>query len=227
MHDLPPGAPGNGSGHGLATAEAASRRARTGPNLLPQDAPRRWPAILLEVLREPMLLLLFAAGVVYLLLGDVGEAIALLGSIVAVAGLAFSQSLRSEHALQALRELGSPRARVLRDGRAQVIPGIDVVVGDLLLLEEGDRVAADALLQSAQDLLPSASATIRPIGTPPRGIASTSGDRPRYAESASASWSGIRAVPERKIRHASPLLRPAGARVPVSRSAAETPRTSA
>ncbi len=138
---------------GLASAEAALRHARMGPNLLPRDAPHRWPSILAEVLREPMLLLLFAAGAVYLLLGDVGEAIALLCSIVAVAGLAFSQSLRSEHALQALRELGSPRARVLRDGRAQTIPGIDVVVGDLLLLEEGDRVAADAVLQTAQDLM--------------------------------------------------------------------------
>lgn len=124
-----------------------------GPNLLPRDAPRRWPAILAGVLGEPMLVLLLAAGAVYLLLGDFGEAMALLCSIVAVVGLAFSQSLRSEHALQALRELGSPRARVLRDGAPQAIAGIDVVVGDLLLLEEGDRVAADAVLQTAQDLM--------------------------------------------------------------------------
>lgn len=153
MHASPSTAPSDDRTAGLSSAEAARRRARAGPNLLPRDAPRRWPRILAGVFGEPMLLLLLTAGIVYLLLGDPEEAIALLCSIAAVVGLAFYQALRSEHALQALRDLSSPRARVLRDGQAAMIAGADVVVGDLLLLEEGDRVAADALLQSAQDLL--------------------------------------------------------------------------
>lgn len=120
---------------------------------MPRDAPRHWPAILGRVLGEPMLLLLLLAATVYLLLGDRGEAIALLCSVVAIVALAFTQTFRSERALQALRELGSPRARVVRDGVSAVVPGMEVVVGDLLLLEEGDRVAADGLLHSAQDLM--------------------------------------------------------------------------
>lgn len=138
---------------GLSSSEAAARRQRDGPNLLPQEAPKHWPRILGGVLREPMLLLLVGAAAIYLLLGDPGEAIALLCSVIAIVGLTFYQEARSEHALQALRDLSSPRARVLRDGWTCVIAGADVVVGDVLQLEEGDRVAADATLQSAQDLM--------------------------------------------------------------------------
>lgn len=137
---------------GLSWAEARLRMQLGGRNVLPQDAPRQWTGILLGVVAEPMFLLLLAAASVYLLLGDLGDAIALLCSVAAIMGLAFYQSLRSEHALQALRDLGSPRARVLRDGKPAIVAGSDVVVGDVLLLEEGDRVAADARLEHAQDL---------------------------------------------------------------------------
>ncbi len=137
---------------GLSWAEARLRMQLGGRNVLPQDAPRSWPGILLRVLAEPMFLMLLAAASVYFLLGDAADAIALLCSVVAIVGRAFYQSLRSEHALQALRELGSPRARVLRDGRPAIIAGSDIVVGDVLLLEEGDRVAADGRLLHAQDL---------------------------------------------------------------------------
>ena len=102
--------------------------------------------MLLDVLREPMLLLLLAASALYLLLGDTGEALILGASVLLVIALTLYQELRSERALQALRELSSPRARVIRDGRMQVLPAAALVVGDRVQLAEGDRVPADVRL---------------------------------------------------------------------------------
>src|SRR5687768_143170 len=99
---------------GLSSAEAAARLQRDGPNTLPQ-ADRRPPwAIILGVLREPMLLLLLAATAVYIVLGDAQEALLLAGSVLLVIGLTIYQEQKSERALEALRELSSPNARVMR-----------------------------------------------------------------------------------------------------------------
>ena len=137
---------------GLTSAEAGSRLQRDGPNALPQPEHRsRW-AIIISVLREPMLLLLLAATAVYVVLGDAREAILLAASVLAVIGLTIYQEQKSEHALEALRELGSPRARVLRDGSACVLPASELVAGDVILLSEGDRVPADARLVDETDL---------------------------------------------------------------------------
>ena len=137
---------------GLGSADAAARLLRDGPNALPQAEHRsRW-AIVLSVLREPMLLLLLAATAVYLVLGDAGEALLLAVSVLAVIGLTIYQEQKSERALEALRELGSPRARVLRDGSPRVLPAGALVVGDVILLAEGDRVPADARLLEDTDL---------------------------------------------------------------------------
>lgn len=102
--------------------------------------------MLLDVLREPMLLLLLAASALYLLLGDTGEALILGASVLLVIALTLYQELRSERALQALRDLSSPRARVIRDGRMQVLSAAELVVGDRVQLAEGDRVPADVRL---------------------------------------------------------------------------------
>ena len=107
---------------------------------------------MLSVLREPMLLLLLAATAVYVVLGDAGEALLLALSVLAVIGLTIYQEQKSERALEALRELGSPRARVLRDGEPRVVPAGELVVGDVILLAEGDRVPADARLLDTTDL---------------------------------------------------------------------------
>ncbi len=137
---------------GLDSAEAAARLRRDGPNLLPQADRRQWPALVWGVLREPMLLLLLAASGLYVLLGDPREA-ALLGlSVLLVVAMTVHQEYKSERALQALRELGSPRAHVLRDGALQVLPAGELVVGDVVSLEEGDRVPADARLLEDVDL---------------------------------------------------------------------------
>jgi P-type Ca2+ transporter type 2C len=138
---------------GLSTAEAGRRRAEEGPNSLPAAKRAGLTDLVLEVLREPMFVLLCAASGVYLLIGDVTEALILAASILVVITITVVQRTRTERALEALRDLASPRALVIRDGGQQRIAGVDVVRGDVLILSEGDRVAADARLLAANDLM--------------------------------------------------------------------------
>ena len=105
-----------------------------------------------ELLRDPMLLLLLSAGAIYLLLGDPGEALMLLGFVAVTVIISVSEERRTERVLEALLELSSPRALVLREGQSCRIAGTEVVRGDLLVLAEGGRVAADATLPFANDL---------------------------------------------------------------------------
>jgi Ca2+-transporting ATPase len=137
---------------GLSEAESARRLAAEGPNELARDRkPSLW-ATMAAVLREPMLLLLLGAGGVYLLLGSLHEALALLLSVVVVIAITLAQERKTERAVAALRDLSSPRALVVRGGARRRIPGREVVRGDLLVLAEGDRVAADAVLVESTHL---------------------------------------------------------------------------
>jgi Ca2+-transporting ATPase len=97
---------------------------------------------LLGVLREPMLLLLAAAAGLYLVLGDPGEALILLVMVALVVVITLVQERRTENAVEALRDLSSPRALVVRAGVRKRIAGRDVVRGDLVVVAEGDRVPA-------------------------------------------------------------------------------------
>jgi len=137
---------------GLSSADAAARLAAEGPNALPVPGRHGLAAIALGVLREPMFLLLIAATGIYLLLGDMHEAMVLGASIAGVIAITVAQERKAERALEALRDLSSPRAMVLRDGERKRIAGREVVRGDLLILAEGDRVPADARLIAATDL---------------------------------------------------------------------------
>ncbi len=140
-------------GPGVTAAEARRRLAAEGPNTLPSTQRHGVLAVAGRVATEPMFLLLIGAATVYLFLGDVREALVLAASVVVVLAITVVQERRTEHALEALRDLSSPRALVLRDGREVRIAGAEVVRGDLLLLREGDRVPADAALVEAHDLL--------------------------------------------------------------------------
>lgn len=133
---------------GLSQKEAAARLVSEGPNEQPGQRSRTWVRIALEVVKEPMFILLLAGGAIYLALGDVGEAALLLGFVVVVMGITLYQERKTERALEALRQLSSPRALVIRDGQAIRVAGREVVQGDLLVLSEGDRVPADATLVS-------------------------------------------------------------------------------
>ncbi|HYQ92461.1 MAG TPA: cation-transporting P-type ATPase, partial [Candidatus Competibacteraceae bacterium] len=131
---------------GLSTQEAAHRLVEDGPNLLPGGTPKSMLATVRGVLTEPMFLMLLLAGSIYLALGDQAEALFLLGFVFVVIGITLAQERKTPRALESLRDLSAPRAMVIRDGQAWRIPGRDVVRGDRLVLHEGDRVAADALL---------------------------------------------------------------------------------
>jgi P-type Ca2+ transporter type 2C len=131
---------------GLSSVQAAARLAAEGPNRLPAAERRGTAALAADVLREPMLLLLLAAAGLYLAVGDLHEALVLAASIVVVVAITVLQERKAERALEALRELASPRALVVRDGELTRIAGAEVVRGDLVVLGEGGRVPADARL---------------------------------------------------------------------------------
>jgi P-type Ca2+ transporter type 2C len=138
---------------GLSAAEAAQHLRADGPNELPRPGRRSLAGIARDVLTEPMFALLLLASVLYLLLGNINEALVLSVFATFSVAIALVQQGRSERVLAALRDLTSPRALVVRDGVQQRVPGRELVVGDTLLLVEGDRIAADAVLLRAHDML--------------------------------------------------------------------------
>ncbi|HAI85927.1 MAG TPA: ATPase [Firmicutes bacterium] len=137
---------------GLTNEEAQRRLATEGPNELPSARKRTLLHIALEVVREPMFLLLVGCGALYLLLGDHQEALMLLSFVFVVMGITIYQERKTENALEALRDLSSPRALVIRDGQQRRIPGREVVRGDIVLVSEGDRIPADSVLMWAINL---------------------------------------------------------------------------
>lgn len=137
---------------GLSEAEAAKRLKDEGYNELPSERQRSIFAIAFEVVREPMFLLLVACGVLYLLLGDKEEALMLIGFVGIVIGITLYQQRKTERALEALRDLSSPRALVIRDGVEKRVAGREVARGDTLVVYEGDRVPADAVILSSLNL---------------------------------------------------------------------------
>ncbi len=146
----PSGMPEAAARQGLSASEATRRLAEQGPNLLPGSEPKSTAAIVHDVVTEPMFLMLLAAGGIYLALGDRGEALFLLSFVFVVIAITLVQERKTQRALESLRDLSAPRALVIRDGLEQRIAGREVVLGDLLVLHEGDRIAADALLIDGQ-----------------------------------------------------------------------------
>jgi P-type Ca2+ transporter type 2C len=144
MSTVKPLRPGNLIG--LDPEEAARRLAEHGPNLLPGGTSKSLFVIVIGVMAEPMFLMLLIAGGLYLALGDRAEAAFLLSFVFVVIGITLAQERKTQRALESLRDLSAPRALVVRGGEEIRIPGRDVVVGDLLVLHEGDRIAADAVL---------------------------------------------------------------------------------
>ena len=183
---------------GLSESEAQGRLATEGPNELPQPDRRTPLRIVLEVLREPMFALLIGGGVIYLLLGDLKEALILLAFALLSIAITVVQETRTEHVLEALRNLASPRALVVRDGVRKRISGREVVRGDVILLAEGDRVPADALLleaidlQADESLLTGESVPVRKLASPKAGaMAAPGGEDLPYVYSGSLVVRGI------------------------------------
>ena len=138
--------------NGLSEKEASQRLQKYGYNELPASKGRSVFATAWDVVREPMFLLLLACGTIYLILGDVQEALMLLGFVFVVLGITLYQERKTERALEALRDLSSPRALVIRGGERKRIAGREVVPDDLVVLAEGDRVPADSVVLSCTNL---------------------------------------------------------------------------
>ncbi|WP_026167081.1 cation-translocating P-type ATPase [Novosphingobium nitrogenifigens] len=154
---------------GLSHEEAATRFVHEGANELPRSGQRPLWRIVVEVLREPMLTLLLAAGLIYLVLGDTREALILLVFAMLSVVITVVQEARTERALDALRDLTSPHAMVIRAGERLSVPAREVVRGDLMVLDEGDRVVADGWLaqgdavQIDESLLTGESVPVRKV----------------------------------------------------------------
>jgi Ca2+-transporting ATPase len=154
---------------GLSSQEAAEKLRTEGYNELPGSRQRSIFRIIFEVIHEPMFILLVASGLIYFILGDLSEGMMLMSFVVLVIGITVYQEQKTERALEALRNLSSPRALVIRDGEQKRIPGREVVCGDMLILAEGDRVPADGVLlfsnnvQVDESLLTGESVPVRKI----------------------------------------------------------------
>jgi len=131
---------------GLSALTASDRLKQEGYNELPSSKHRQIWEIALEIFKEPIFLLLLGCGIIYLFLGDAQEALILLGFIFFIVGINLYQEQKTEKSLEALRDLSSPRALVIRDGERQRIAGREVVGEDVIVLSEGDRVPADAVV---------------------------------------------------------------------------------
>lgn len=137
---------------GLTEQEAEKRRCRWGENLLAEGSRLSLPLLFVNQFRDFMVLVLLGATLLAALLGEITDALTILVIVLLNAILGFIQEYRAERSLEALKKLAAPRARVLREGRLKVVPAADVVPGDLVYLETGDRICADLRLLEAQGL---------------------------------------------------------------------------
>jgi Ca2+-transporting ATPase len=137
---------------GLSEAAAQEILKQNGYNELPTQKPKNCFWLLISVLKEPMLLMILGCGVIYLLLGEMSDAMMLLTFIIVVIAITFHQERKTENSLSALRNLSSPRALVIRDSNQRRVAGRDVVLGDIIILREGDRVPADAIIIYSNNL---------------------------------------------------------------------------
>ena len=131
---------------GLTDDEVKNQILKYGYNELPASKSKNTWIIAVEVIKEPMFLLLISCSLIYILIGDYKEGFILLSTILLIIFITFYQYQKTEKALEALKELSSPRALVLRNGNKIRIPSREVVIDDIIILNEGDRIVADAIL---------------------------------------------------------------------------------
>ena len=138
---------------GLTNKEAQLKLRKGEYNELPNTETKTVLEIALSVFKEPMFMLLLACGILYIVLGDYREGIILFSSIFIIIFITFYQRQKTEKALDSLKKLSSPRTLVLRDGKTQRIPSREIVVDDVIVLNEGDRVSADAVVLDSNHLI--------------------------------------------------------------------------
>ncbi|MGM0831382.1 MAG: HAD-IC family P-type ATPase [Pseudomonadota bacterium] len=135
---------------GLSSTEAQTRLQRYGPNKLQQAQGRPWYRRLLDQLNNILILILLVAAVASFLLGHTIDAAAIVAVVAIIALIGFIQEGKAEQALDSIRNMLSPQANVLRDGKRSTIPAEELVPGDIVLVESGDRVPADLRLIEAR-----------------------------------------------------------------------------
>ena len=137
---------------GLTENQVLAQREKFGYNELPDKEKRSFFKMFFSIVREPMIFMLLTVVVVYFFLGDISEALVLSVSVVGVILLELYQDSKTEKALEALRSLASPTCIVVRSGKRVTIPTREVVVGDILVVNEGGRISADGVLVEAHNL---------------------------------------------------------------------------
>jgi len=166
-------------GLGLSAAEAQRRLAENGPNeLTERPRPGFWK-LLLDQFNNFLILILIAAALLSLALGEMEEAVAILAIVILNAVLGVVQEKRAEEALAALKKMSAPEARVLRDGHRIVIPARELVPGDVVFLEAGNYVPADLrLVESANLRIDEASLTGESVAVEKKADKMLAGDAP-------------------------------------------------
>src|SRR5678816_1471760 len=137
---------------GLLPQEIPVLQKQYGKNRLHPGASHRLLPILIDIFREPMFILLVIACSLYFILGEIGEGILMAIAMVIVTAISLYQEAKSSRALEALNNLTEPRVSVLRNGQQEVISGEDLLPGDIMLLEEGMKIPADAVIIQSNDL---------------------------------------------------------------------------
>ena len=137
---------------GLSSEEARRRLGEYGPNIVEEARRRTLLDALAEQFKSVLVIILLVAAAISLWMGETTDAASITAIIVFMAVMGVVQEYRAERAIEALKRLAAPRARVIRDGKIVEIDASEIVPGDILVLEEGDRIAADARLASSTDL---------------------------------------------------------------------------
>lgn len=136
---------------GLNDKEVAASQKKYGYNKMDAIQRSSWVKLLLDILKQPMLLLLFAISAIYLIVGNYGEAVFMFIAIIAVSAISFYQDNRSKKALEALEKLNEPLSTVIRNSKVIQIPTHEIVVGDLCVIEEGKMINADGEIVHSND----------------------------------------------------------------------------
>ncbi|MDB5273226.1 MAG: ATPase, P-type (transporting), superfamily, subfamily [Chitinophagaceae bacterium] len=136
---------------GLNDVQVIKSRALYGANIFEQEHPEHFWTVFKKAITEPMFMLLIAACVLYFLLGQYMEGLIMLVAMLFVASISFFQERRNSKALSAVKKMNQPKVKVMRNGRTTIIPSEELVVGDTLLIEEGEQISADGLLLNAHD----------------------------------------------------------------------------
>lgn len=136
---------------GLSDSEVKKAQQQYGDNAIKGEQNSAWYSLLFDILKEPMTLILIAVSIIYVLVGDLGEAAFMFVAIVAVTGISFYQGSRNQKALQELEKLNEPLSSVIRNGQLVEIPTHEITIGDLCVTEEGKMINADGNIVHSND----------------------------------------------------------------------------